>query len=78
LLERNGFRVDHVDTYGVGLDELIIDETAGSEAYGEALPRVKRLRPLFGRRARELVKRAVFEARLGENLLVVASADKKH
>lgn len=70
LLERHGFKTSSVGTYGVGLDELFWDPESEQVAYagmsGER-GRSRRLQPL-----KEVVKRAIYENRLGENLLVTA------
>jgi SAM-dependent methyltransferase len=67
LLVNCGFEVSTVETYGVGLDELVWRKPR-SVASGSTRAR-RPPRPL-----RSLVKRALFSVDLGENLLAVASA----
>jgi SAM-dependent methyltransferase len=71
LLERHGFRVNRVATYGLGIDELIVSSSASDEAYGAAT--LAKYRGGIVRPAREFVKRKLYGAGLGENLLVVAA-----
>lgn len=72
LLQRHGYVTTHVTTYGLGLDELIANEASETEAYDTPLLEPGKLRSLIGQRARDLVKRTLYGANLGENLLVVA------
>ena len=65
-LQKHGFNVTAVETFGLGMDEFISRGYVGSNE-GSKKSRVKK-----NRLSRQIIKKALFSARLGENLLVVA------
>jgi SAM-dependent methyltransferase len=87
LLSRSGFEVTALETYGVGLDELILRPGAGATPgvgaatdagattdAGPGEPGRSRIRNLLPAAIRRTIKRRLFDRALGENLLAVCAA----
>jgi 2-polyprenyl-3-methyl-5-hydroxy-6-metoxy-1,4-benzoquinol methylase len=72
LLDDAGFRVTALETYGIGLDELFFREEESSEP---SAPKDSRpARGVVSDAVRGWVKRALYDASLGENLLAIGVA----
>lgn len=71
VLEKSGLRVIGVETFGLGMDEFVNQPDAGtSGSRAEVSPK----RTSGGKALRQIIKKAFFGARLGENLLVIAQS----
>jgi 2-polyprenyl-3-methyl-5-hydroxy-6-metoxy-1,4-benzoquinol methylase len=73
MLERNGFRVSAVETFGLGLSEFINRPDGGAAGVDrDRASHASAVRPKRNRALRQIVKRTFYKAGLGENLLAVA------
>jgi 2-polyprenyl-3-methyl-5-hydroxy-6-metoxy-1,4-benzoquinol methylase len=72
MLEKNGFRISAIETFGIGMSEFMNRPDRGKTRVSSTTSQTSTVEPRKSHALRQVIKQTFFKAGLGENLLAVA------